>query len=189
MGRTGSQNTDRTIIEAIAQALGQRLFLRSNVENGSIPYPLFLKTYDSLRAAIEKVVNSRRLRLHVLAEQTIVDFDLANFAFFSSAERSLAAAADQLADLERLLAYRDEDSALYHAMSVKIVDPREFAGDLPKDGIRKLIGSHLKRIDNMLTDASGRSSYEISYMRARRNMVSGMERLYREMQEKGLGLA
>ncbi len=187
MARTGWKNTATRIKREIRDILANKLTLKPKAENGSTPYPSYLKTFDLLRDTMQTVAASRDISLYVSVEQMLVEHDLTYYALFKQAEDSLKSGFEQLGDLDTLLGNIREFSGVFHRAYLAGTEPRDVKDGLPLDGIRKLIRSHKRRIHNMLTDASTRSPNEVAYLECRLSNLNRMEQLYMDEQRAGLG--
>ncbi len=186
MAETGWTITERKIIEKVKRALAYKLIWKPAAERGDIPYPRYLTTFGTLNSAMVSVSKSDNLLLFLEAEQTLVKHDLEFFALFPPAEKSLQAGVKQLAVLENLLE-RIAKHPNFHQIYFDGTDPRDIHNGLAMDGARKLMASHKKRLDNMLTDASTLSSQEVGYLECRRGNWQTMESMYKDRQTAGLG--
>ena len=139
-----------------------------------------------LLAHVRKVVRSGNLGLIVATEKAIVRGDLTRYANSQAMTRSLEAALDDIAVVEKHLV-AVADKAVYRIIDGAYSRPQSRKNGLPFDEARQALAGHHARLANM--DKSRLEDDEKALVDARKAAMNAAIKLYIALQEQALGAA
>lgn len=154
--------------------------------NESRPVQNLRKARRQLLAHVREVVQRGNLAQLIAMEQSIVRGDLIRYANSQAMSRSLEAALEDIACIEKHMAIVT-DKAAYQIVGKVYSRPKSRKNGLPFDEARQALASHRARLANM--DKSRLADEEKELVDARRDAVSLAEKQYIEWQEQALAAA
>ena len=134
---------------------------------------------------VRKVARSGDLALIIATEKAIVEGDLARYANSKAMTRSLQAALDDIAVVEKHLV-AVADKSMYRIIDGAYSRPRSRKNGLPFDEARQVLAGHHARLANM--DKSRLDDDEKELVDARKAAMNAAIRRYIALQEQALGI-
>lgn len=154
--------------------------------NESRPVQNLRKARRQLLAHVREVVQRGNLAQLIAMEQSIVRGDLIRYANSQAMSRSLEAALEDIACIEKHMAIVTDKTA-YQLVGKVYSRPKSRKNGLPFDEARQALASHRARLANM--DKSRLADEEKELVDARRDAVASAEKQYIEWQEQALAAA
>ncbi len=189
MAKTGLKSTDRKLLYLVENALSRKGGVWTSLLRKEAEFDDFLSSFVVLATTLNLVIARKNILLSLKTEQSIVKYDSDYFCQTLGSKKHSATILDQLADAERLLNHRLEHPDGYDQVTLTRLEMRDVKNDLPIDGVRKLLASHMSRTSREIASRSeGHSPGQLEYLHLRRNLIRLMEELYKNMQRECLGL-
>ncbi len=187
MGKIGLKNTDRKLLRRFDAAISTKGRRWAGLLKKEIDFAEYLTSFVELVALLEDIRETNNIAAILKAEQFLVKYDSDHYCQTSGSIKRQETIRDQLADLERLLNYRELNPDGYDLVSLNRLESRQVRSGLPLDGIRRVLASHIVRTDREVASRSdGYPPEQLAYLHVRQANVKKMEDLYQTMQREGL---
>ncbi len=151
---------------------------------GDVQFAAHMKVYNELSASLKDIIESSNILLMIMAERSIVEYDLNEYSPRKFAEDANKSAADDLDEMEEKTLEIVKNPAEFHRIMSLGTRKRDHRNNLPVDGMRKLIASHKTRLKNLYVGRNKEAEPQLNYLDQRYACAQAMEKAYMEEQRQ-----